>query len=239
MAESGGMVCVVGMLHELVWGPWTLVLFLGVGLLFTVRSGGFQIRGFGRWWKATGGSLGREKRSERDSSVTSFQSACTALAATIGTGNIVGVATALGSGGPGALFWMWISAGIGMMTAYAETYLGQKYRYRKEDGHWMCGPMVYMERGVECPALALFYTGLAVLASLGMGSMVQSNSVSSTLRYSAGVPQWASGAVVTVLTAVIVAGGIRRISQVAERLMPVSAGIYLFFSVIVILSCAG
>jgi len=134
---------------------------------------------------------------------------------------------------------MWISAGIGMMTAYAETYLGQIYRYRKPDGHWMCGPMVYMERGLGTPFLAILYTGLAVMASLGMGSMVQSNSVSDTLHYSCGLPKWACGIVVTGLTAAIAAGGIRRISRVAERLMPVSAGIYLVFSGIVILSCAG
>lgn len=244
------------LLHELVWGPWTLVLFLGVGIWFSVRCRLFQITGIRCWWRETGGKLfgglpDKKEALQKDlpeekgtkeagrSSVTAFQSACTALAATIGTGNIVGVATALTSGGPGALFWMWISALIGMMTAYAETYLGQIYRYRKMDGHWMCGPMVYMERGVGCPSLALIYAALAVLASLGMGSMVQSNSVSTTLLYSARVPLWVSGAAVTLLTAVIVLGGISRISQVAERLMPVSAGLYLFFSLIVILSCAG
>lgn len=283
-----GMSSAGELLHELVWGPWTLVLFLGVGIWFSIRLKFFQITGIRRWWRETGGALlggmpdgsggageeraldgGRgvqkehapdkcggqrgigepdENRSVREkcasgqagrSTVTAFQSACTALAATIGTGNIVGVATALTCGGPGALFWMWISAAIGMMTAYAETYLGQVYRYRKADGHWMCGPMVYMERGLKCPFLAIFYTALAVLASLGMGSMVQSNSVSATLLYSAGVPSWVSGVVVTLLTAVIVLGGIGRIARAAERLMPVSAGVYLFFSLIVIFSCAG
>lgn len=247
MGKLGEAGALAGLLHELVWGPWTLVLFLGVGIWFSVRCRFFQITGIRCWWKATGGALfggapdanrTSEKDKGREPTVTSFQSACTALAATIGTGNIVGVATALTCGGPGALFWMWISAAIGMMTAYAETYLGQVYRYRKADGHWMCGPMVYMERGVKCPFLSLFYTILAVLASLGMGSMVQSNSVSTTLLHNAGVPLWASGVAVTLLTAVIVLGGIRRISQVAERLMPFSAGLYLFFSVIVILSCA-
>ncbi len=242
-----GMVGMTGteladLLHELVWGPWTLILFLGTGIWFTVRCRFFQIIGIRRWWQATGGAiLSGNLKSEADSpqhTVTPFQSACTALAATIGTGNIVGVATALTCGGPGALFWMWISAAIGMMTAYAETFLGQVYRYRKADGHWMCGPMVYMERGLGCRPLAVIYTVLAVLSSLGMGSMVQSNSVSTTLQYSLGWPRWACGLVVTVLTAAIILGGIHRISQVAERLMPVSAGVYLFFSLIVITSCA-
>ena len=169
-------------IHWMVWGPWTLVLFLGTGVWFTLRSGFFQIRGIRTWWRSTAGSLLRGRQDDTSGGITQFQSACTALAATIGTGNIVGVATALTAGGPGALFWMWLSAGIGMMTAYAETYLGQKYRYRGTDGQWMCGPMVYMERGLGCPALGNLYAFFVVLASFGMGSMVQSNSMSETIR---------------------------------------------------------
>lgn len=217
-------------------------MFLGVGIWLTVRMRGFQIWGIRQWWSATAGSLLREgmggEKQEDGTKITPFQSACTALAATIGTGNIAGVATALACGGPGALFWMWISAVIGMMTAYAETCLGQLYRYRREDGQWMCGPMVYMERGLGCPWMGTMYAGLAAMASFGMGSMVQSNSVSSTLRFGAGVPEWVCGVVLTALTGLVILGGIGRISQVAQRLMPVSAGIYFVFSVIVILSCA-
>jgi len=266
-------------IHWMVWGPWTLVLFLGTGVWFTLRSGFFQVRGFGTWWRSTVGSLFEGKTddvstgdwetgSDRKAGVTSFQSACTALAATIGTGNIVGVATALTAGGPGALFWMWISAAIGMMTAYAETYLGQRYRYRGVDGQWMCGPMVYMEMGLKCPAMGNLYALLAVLASLGMGSMVQSNSMSETIRLwiAGGVADSVSGAVVidgsaglryvlpecimsgpalsllvglaiTVVAGIVILGGIDRISRVTERLMPLSAGIFLVFSLAVILLC--
>lgn len=231
------------LVHSLVWGPWTLVMFLGVGIWMTVRLRGFQILGIRRWWSATAGSLLREdadeKRPDDGTKITPFQSACTALAATIGTGNIAGVATALTCGGPGALFWMWISAAIGMMTAYTETCLGQQYRYRGKDGQWMCGPMVYMERGLGCPWMGTMYAGLAALASFGMGSMVQSNSVGSTLRFGLSIPEWVSGLAVTALAGLVILGGIGRISQVAQRLMPVSAGIYFIFSVIVILSCAG
>lgn len=227
-------------LHQMVWGPWTLVLFLGAGLWFTFRSGAFQVRGFFRWWRATAGVLiagqGEDEKSP-DGKITPFQSACTALAATIGTGNIVGVATALTAGGAGALFWMWVSALIGMITAYAETSLGQQYRYRKEDGEWMCGPMVYMDRGLGCPALGFLYAVFAVCASLGMGSMVQSNSMSGTLAYSVGLPPWGSAVVVTVLAGAVILGGARRIARVSERLMPLSAGIYILFSLAVILSC--
>ena len=218
------------LLHEIVWGPWTMLLFLGTGLFFTVKSGGFQIRKLPYWWKKTVGGLG-------NGSISSFQTSCTALAATIGTGNIVGVATALTAGGPGAVFWLWISALIGMATAYAETSLGQKYRYRRPDGTWQCGPMVSMERGLGCRSLGLIYALFAVLASLGMGSMVQANAVSETLCYEAGMKQEIAAVLVTALTAAVVWGGIRRISRMTSWFVPLSAGIYFFFSVRVLVVC--
>lgn len=218
------------LLHEIVWGPWTMFLFLGTGLFFTVKSCGFQIRKLPYWWKKTVGSLG-------NGSISSFQTSCTALAATIGTGNIVGVATALTAGGPGAVFWLWISALIGMATAYAETSLGQKYRYRRTDGAWQCGPMVSMERGLGCRSLGLIYALFAVLASLGMGSMVQANAVSETLCYEAGMKQEIAAVLVTALTAAVVWGGIRRISRMTSWFVPLSAGIYFFFSVRVLVVC--
>lgn len=218
------------LLHEIVWGPWTMLLFLGTGLFFTVKSGGFQIRKLPYWWKKTVGSLG-------NGSVSSFQTSCTALAATIGTGNIVGVATALTAGGPGAVFWLWISALIGMATAYAETSLGQKYRYRRPDGTWQCGPMVSMERGLGCRSMGLIYALFAVLASLGMGCMVQANAVSETLCYEAGMKQEIAALLVTALTAAVVWGGIRRISRMTSWFVPLSAGIYFFFSVWVLVVC--
>ena len=218
------------LLHEIVWGPWTMLLFLGTGLFFTVKSGGFQIRKLPYWWKKTMGSLG-------NGSVSSFQTSCTALAATIGTGNIVGVATALTAGGPGAVFWLWISALIGMATAYTETSLGQKYRYRGPDGAWQCGPMVSMERGLGCRSMGLLYALFAVLASLGMGSMVQANAVSETLCYEAGMKQEIAAVLVTALTAAVVWGGIRRISRMTCWFVPLSAGIYFFFSVWALVVC--
>ncbi|MCD8223721.1 MAG: amino acid carrier protein [Clostridiales bacterium] len=247
------------LLHRVVWGPWTLVLFLGVGLVYTIRFGGFQIFGIRTWWRETVGTIsavkseearsgntgmtaeteGAERNRKETKGVTPFQAACTALAATIGTGNIVGVATALVSGGPGALFWIWVSAAIGMATAYAETWLGQEYRFRETDGHWMCGPMVYIERGLGLPGLGIVYAALAAFASLGMGSMVQSNSISQTLSYSGDISSWLSAPVITGLAALVILGGTGRIARVAERLMPLSAGVYLMFAGIVILSCAG
>ncbi len=248
------------MLHEIVWGPWTMFLFLGTGLFFTVKSGGFQIRKLPYWWKKTVGSLARsdadaERQQEtgngqnskmaepyrtaaqKAGTVSAFQTSCTALAATIGTGNIVGVATALTAGGPGAVFWLWISALIGMATAYAETSLGRKYRYRGPDAAWQCGPMVSMERGLGCRSMGMLYALLAVLASLGMGNMVQANAVSETLRYEAGMRPEIAAVLVTALTAAVVWGGIRRISRMTSWFVPLSAGIYVFFSVWVLVVC--
>ena len=135
------MTDLIHLLHRAVWGPWLLAIFLGAGGYLTIRSRGFQIRGFGTWMGETAGKLaasrkpGKSKREEEAgrpsrTGVSQFQTACTALAATVGTGNIVGVATALAAGGPGAVFWMWVSALIGMMTAYGETWLGIRYRHR-------------------------------------------------------------------------------------------------------------
>ena len=222
---------VLEQVHQMVWGPWTLVIFLGVGIFFTLKCHFFQIRGFLFWWSRTAGRLisgeafGKEDRNGREDGngradgtvkgkgISQFQSVCTALAATVGTGNIAGVATALTAGGPGALFWMWVSALIGMITAYAETMLGIRYRYRDKDGHYICGPFIYMERG---------------LGLRGMGELY------SFLWH---VPALAGGLIFTGLLALVTWGGIRRIGNVAEKLVPAASGIYIAFSMIVILSC--
>ena len=223
-------------IHELVWGPWLLFAFLGIGIFYTLKTRFFQIRKLPYWWKHTIGSI-QEESEEKTGEVTKFQTACTALAATIGTGNIVGVATALTAGGPGALFWMWVSAGIGMMTGYAETMLGIRYRYRNGNGQWVCGPMVYLEKGLKLPYLGMLYSFLCIMVSLGMGSMVQSNSIADTLNYAFQMPSLPVGIFLTVLVLVVVIGGIGRIAFVSERLIPLAAGIYMLFSMVIIMSC--
>lgn len=223
-------------IHELVWGPWLLFLFLGMGIIYTIKSGFFQIRGLSCWWKETIGSI-REDEDGKNGEVTRFQTACTALAATIGTGNIVGVATALTAGGPGAIFWMWVSAVIGMMTGYAETMLGIRYRYKDRNGAWVCGPMVYLEKGMKMPVLGMVYSFLCIMVSLGMGSMVQSNSIAETLEYAFDINPVSVGILLTGVVFLVVLGGIGRIAFVSERLIPVSAGLYMIFSMVVIMSC--
>lgn len=228
----------VHQIHGMLWGPVMLFVMLAVGGAYTIRSGFFQIRRPGLWLKATIGSLWKEEKEQSEPkdhhSVTRWQSACTALAATVGTGNIAGVATALTAGGPGAVFWMWISAGIGMMTAYAETSLGIRYRYRDEKGRWICGPMVCLERGLNLPKTGVLYGIFCILASFGMGSMVQSNAIADTVHYAAGWNQEAVGAVLLVLVLFVIRGGISRIAVVSEKLIPLSAGAYVFFALIVL-----
>lgn len=220
---------IVERIHDWVWGPWLLFLFLGTGVFYTVKLKGFQVFHVGKWWGSTVGTLGTGGASH-------FSTACTALAATVGTGNIAGVATAMAAGGPGAVFWMWVSACLGMVTAYAETFLGIKYRYRGPDGEYISGPFVYLERGLKSKRMGLLYAFFCVTASLGMGSMVQANSISESFSYAFSFPPVLCGVIVTVLAMAVVLGGIRRISETATKLVPFSAGLYMVLCGIVILT---
>lgn len=224
---------IVKVIHDLVWGPWLLVLFLGTGIFYTFKLRGFQIFHLRYWWKATVGTLGGGGEESKSQMAT----ACTALAATVGTGNIAGVATAIAAGGPGAVFWMWVSAFVGMAAAYGETYLGIKYRYKGPDGQYICGPFVYLERGLKSRKMGLIYAFFCVLASLGMGSMVQANSISDSFTYAFSLPPLITGLAVTALTMAVIFGGIGRISEAASRLVPFSACLYMVLCGIVIFSC--
>lgn len=228
-------------LHQMVWGPWTLAIFLGVGIYYSIKGGWFQIRGLPFWWKHTVGNLigenGKPDGRDGENGISQLQSVCTALAATVGTGNIAGVATALTAGGPGALLWMWLCAGIGMATAYGETVLGLKSRRKDRKGQYISGPFLYMEELLGARWMGKLYGILCVLCSLGMGSMVQSNSAVSTIVYSLNMPALAAGGILTVLVMLVIMGGIGRIGRVAEKLVPAASGIYILFSLAVILSC--
>ncbi len=221
-------------LHEFIWGPGMLALFLFVGILYTVKLRGFAVLGIGKWMQATVGSVFGGEKAEGHG-ISSFQSACTALAATIGTGNIAGVATALLAGGPGAIFWMWASAFLGMATAYGETEMGMKYRRRDRSGNWISGAMVYLEHGLGCRWLAVVYAGLCLLASFGMGSMVQANAISETFEFAFSMPPVLIGVVLLVLAGRIMAGGAGKIARTAEKMVPVSAAIYIVASLAVII----
>ena len=214
-------------LQRLVWGPGMLVFFLGTGIRFTIRSKFFQIRKIHIWMGKTLGAIKNGRKTEKEHSISQFQSFCTALAATLGTGNITGVATALIFGGPGAVFWMWVSAFFGMMTNYGENYLGIRYRYNDKKGRWVGGAMVYMERGLNSRFLAVLFAVCCLIASLGMGNMVQGNSMAKGLETAFGIPPFITGSVCMILLAVIVTGGVKRVAALTEKLVPCMAGIYL------------
>ena len=225
-------------LNKFIWGKGMLAIFLFVGLMFTIRTGCFQLTKWNIWFGETLGSVFRNRstlKTEDRHSISQFQSFCTALAATLGTGNITGVAAALIAGGPGAIFWMWISAFLGMMTIYAENVLGIKYRYKNEHGEWVGGAMVYMERGLGCKWLAVLFSVFCIFASFGMGNMVQANSLASGLRESFEISPFVTASVVMIIAALVLLGGVKRIAGVTEKLVPFMAltymagGIYVLF----------
>lgn len=229
------------LLRGFIWGPVMLAVFLMVGLLFTVRTELFQVTRFRYWFEVTFLQLFKEKRAlqtEDAHAISQFQSLCTALAATIGTGNITGVATAIATGGPGSIFWMWLSAFLGMMTNYAEKALGIKYRYRNKDGSWMGGAMVYIERGLGCKWLAVIFSVFCSLASFGIGNMTQANSIAHGMLNSFHIPPLMTAIVLMVLVSLVIIGGIKRIAGVTEKIVPFMAVLYLTGGLIVILNNA-
>lgn len=224
-------------LRDFIWGRGMLVVFLAVGLLFTVRTGFFQFTKWRVWLGMTLGQLFKNRKVRKtadDQSMSQFQAFCTALAATLGTGNITGVATALIAGGPGAIFWMWISAIVGMMTIYAENVLGILYRYRNKNGKWVGGAMVYMERGLGAKWLAVIFAVFCVFASLGMGNMTQANAMASGLRESFYVPTFVTGIAAMVLVSMVLFGGVRRIAALTERMIPLISLFYIAGGLIVL-----
>lgn len=228
-------------LNDFIWGPVMLAIFLAVGLMFTVRTKVFQISHFKYWIDVTFLQLFRKeathvRKTDDKHAISQFQSLCTALAATIGVGNISGVAVALALGGPGAIFWMWLSAFLGMMTNYAENTLGIKYRYKNEKGDWVGGAMVYIERGLGLKWLAVIFSVFCVLASFGIGNMSQGNEIANGLYNSFAIPKWATALAVMLLAGLVIVGGIKRIASVTEKLVPFMAVTYIVGAFVVIFS---
>lgn len=214
-------------LSDALWNPCLLILFTMVGGYYTLRSGFFQLR-LSRWLRGTVGALRRNKRAP-SKGLSQVQALCTALASTIGTGSIAGVATAIFLGGPGAVLWMWVSAFLGMMTGFAEKALAVRYRH-KGPGGYFGGPMVYMEQGL-CkplgPVLARCFSLFVIPASLAGGALVQSNSIAASLHTAFGLPRGAIGLVTAAVAGVVIFGGIGRVGKLSEGLVPVMAGLFL------------
>ncbi len=220
---------------DALWQPWLLGLFLLVGLWCSLCSGFFQFFGLGRWLKGSVGSLLQGRRRGRKEGLTQVQALATALASTIGTGSIAGVATAIFFGGPGAVFWMWVSALVGLMTSFVEKTLAVKYR-RRASGGWEGGPMEYLSRRLGWRGAAGWFSLWCVAASLTGGAMVQANSISAALQAALGWDQLSVGIGVALCTGVVILGGIGRVGRVSEKLVPAMALLFLSTGLAVILA---
>ncbi len=208
-------------ISDWVWGPPLLILLMGTHLFLTFRLKFIQ-RYLGKAIKL---SVKRSQEGEGD--VSQFGALTTALAATIGTGNIVGVATAVAAGGPGAVLWMWLTGIFGIATKYAEALLSVKFRIRTPSGLFAGGPMYVLERGMNMKWLALTFATLTAISAFGIGNMVQANSIASLVNETFGINVWISGGIMTVLTAVVIIGGIKSIARVCEMLVPFMAIFYV------------
>lgn len=217
------------MVNRVVWGPVMLCLLLFVGIMFTVRLRFFQISKIKLWMNHTMGSFFHRppKKEKQSKAISPFQAMTTALAGAIGTGNIVGVATAITLGGPGAIFWMWVASFFGMMTVFAENILGIRYRCKNQKGEWTGGPMYYIEKGLHKKWLAAAFSVACILASFGMGNMTQANSIAGALQEGFGVSPKITGIVVAALVGLIIFGGIQRIAKVTEKIVPFMALFYM------------
>lgn len=219
-----------------VWGPYLLIpLLLGTGLLLTIRLRGVQFRKLGPALKL--GLITRNDPGAAEGDISQYQALTTALAATVGVGNIAGVATAIYLGGPGALFWMWVTGLLGMASKYSEAFLGVKYRTRDAKGEQSGGPQYYLARAIPNRfglVLSLVFAVFAVLASFGIGNMTQANTVATQMDGTFGVPTWVSGAVMTVLAAAVLLGGIKSIGRVTAGFVPAMIVLYVGAGILVL-----
>ena len=219
----------LGELGGIIWGPYVLIpLLLLTGLYLTVRLGGLQFHKLGSALRLA--LFDRKDADARGGDVSQFQALTTALAATVGTGNIVGVATAISIGGPGALFWMWVTGLLGMASKYSEAFLAVRFRTTDAKGEISGGPQYYLERGIRNgfgKFLAIFFAVAAALAAFGIGNMTQGNSIASNLESSFSVPTWITGVVLAVLTLAVLVGGIKSIGKVTAGFVPVMILFYV------------
>ena len=230
---------IVAAVNDVLWNKYLVLLFLllGSGIYFTIRTGFVQVRKFGEGMRLVFGNISLKGKEAGKDGMSSFQALATAIAAQVGTGNIAGCASALVSGGPGAVFWMWVSAFFGMATIYGEAVLAQKYKEVSEDGAVSGGPIYYIKAAFK-GKLGTFMAGffaVAIILALGfMGNMVQSNSIGDAFYTAFGVPKIAAGIVVAAISAFIFLGGVKRIAAITEKLVPIMAIFYICGALIAI-----
>jgi len=228
-------------LNNFAWGPIMLVLLVGTGVYLSIRTGFLQATKFGWIMKNTIGTLFKKSEKKDDANLSPFQAVATAMAGTVGTGNIAGVTGAIFTGGPGAVFWMWVSAFFGMCTKYAEIVLAMKYREKKADGTYTGGPMYYIQNGLgkNFKWLAVIFAILGGLASFGIGNIAQSSEISGALQGLTGMSGLTAGIILAVVVAIVVLGGVQRIGQVTSLLVPFMSVFYVIAGIIVIVMRIG
>lgn len=223
--------------NDVLTGSVLIIALVGIGLLFTFKLGFIQIRGFKDGWNRTFGGLFSKKGDAGKDGMSSFQALATAIAAQVGTGNIAGAATAIAVGGPGAIFWMWISAFLGMSTIFAEAVMAQKFKQVSDDGTVTGGPVYYIRaafKGTFGKVLAAIFAVLIIFALGFMGNAVQSNSIAASWNTAFGIPKIAMGIFVAVVSLFVFTGGMKRIAKVTELIVPIMAAFYILGSLIVI-----
>lgn len=223
--------------NDVLTGSVLIIALVGIGLLFTFKLGFIQIRGFKDGWNRTFGGLFGKKGDAGKDGMSSFQALATAIAAQVGTGNIAGAATAIAVGGPGAIFWMWISAFLGMSTIFAEAVMAQKFKHVSDDGTVTGGPVYYIRgafKGTFGKVLAAIFAVLIIFALGFMGNAVQSNSIAASWNTAFGIPKIAMGIIVAVISLFVFTGGMKRIAKVTELIVPIMAAFYIVGSLIVI-----
>lgn len=222
-------------LADLLWGNWMLVMLLGLGVFYTLLTGGIQFRALLKLSGIFGKKDNEPDTDVESKGISSMQALCTAIASCVGSGNIVGVATAMIAGGPGALFWMWIAAFFGMATKYGEIVLGICYREKEEDGMYVGGPMYYIAHALHAPWMGTVAALLLFIQNAG-ATLIQSNTIASVAQEVYQVPQLLTGLVVAAVMSVIIVGGLKRLAFVAQRIVPVMAGLYILGGLVVVLS---
>ncbi len=231
---------IVSKIGGIVWGPYVLIpLLCGTGLFFTIRLAGVQVTKFGQGWKRLFGNFSLHGKEAGKHGMSSFQAVATAIAAQVGTGNLVGAMTALVMGGPGAIFWMWLAAFAGMATNFAEACIAQVYKTKDDSGQTVGGPAYYISRGLGNTGFAKFlaaFFAVAIILALGfMGNMVQANSISDAFQNAFNIPTWMTGLILAAIAGVIFIGGVKRIASVTEKVVPIMAIVYIVAGLIVVI----
>ena len=227
----------IGVLDNFVWGPPMMIMLVGTGIFLTIRLGFPQFKHTGYALKLIfKGALKKDSSEKEEGEISPFQALTSTLAATVGNGNIAGVATAVAAGGPGALVWMWLTALVGMCTKMCEATLGVKYRIKDKDGAYAGGSMYFIQKGLGQGWLGWLFAFFGAIAAFGIGDAVQTNSMALVGNSVFNIPTWLTGAVLTFLVFIVVVGGIKRIGEVTEKLVPTMAIFYIVGALIIIIA---